>query len=299
MIRENGCTLRDFYTGVYAPLRLRGKSASTKKQYLIQLRHFGRFLGREATFDDLTDETVSAFLASIVERGNSPETANKARNHILALWRLAARKNHVATYPDVAPEQAPRRTPRAWLSDDLARLFSALGLEQGVYAGIPRSLWWHALHEVLWWTGERIGAVLQLRWEHLDQTHGWLMIPAEIRKRKTADRIFELPAEAIESLKRIHYPVRDLIFPWPKDRSLLWQDYKRILKAAGLPFDRKSMFHRMRRSSASHFEAAGGNATELLGHSSREVTLSYLDPRIVKPDQPANRLFSPGGKAPD
>lgn len=39
-------------------------------------------------------------------------------------------------------------------------------------------------------------------------------------------------------------------------------------------------------------EAAGGNATELLGHSSRKVTRqSYLDPRITGPPAAVDLLF--------
>ena len=50
----------------------------------------------------------------------------------------------------------------------------------------------------------------------------------------------------------------------------------------GLPSDRRHKFHAMRRTVASFYEAAGGNATELLGHSTRDVTRThYLDPRVV------------------
>jgi hypothetical protein len=37
--------------------------------------------------------------------------------------------------------------------------------------------------------------------------------------------------------------------------------------------------------------AAGGNATDLLGHANRETTKRYLDPRIVKQKQPSELLF--------
>ena len=48
----------------------------------------------------------------------------------------------------------------------------------------------------------------------------------------------------------------------------------------------------MRRSFASHLEAAGGNATDALQHSSRRVTKeSYLDERIVKSEAPNRLLF--------
>lgn len=293
MISPSHNTLQGFYSSVYLPLRLRGKSASTKGQYLIQLRHFEKFLGRDPLLTDLTDEVVSAFLASIIERGNAPATANKARNHILALWRLAARKQFVAEYPDVAPETEPRRVPKAWMPDELQKLFEACEQLPGRVGAIPASVWWYALLVILWWTGERIGAVLQLKWSDLDQNSGWLTVPAEARKRKTGDMIFHLPPEAMTALAKITVPRRPLIFPWPFGRNYVWNRYNKILKEAGLPSDRKSKFHRIRKSTASYYEAAGGNATDLLGHSERSVTMAYLDPRIAKGPQPAAKLFSP------
>ena len=41
-------------------------------------------------------------------------------------------------------------------------------------------------------------------------------------------------------------------------------------------------------------KAAGGNASNLLGHSGRRVTEKYLDPRVVTPPQASDMLFRPG-----
>jgi len=121
---------------------------------------------------------------------------------------------------------------------------------------------------------------------------GWLVIPAEVRKGQAEDRTYRLSAESTGWLETIRRPKRDLIWPWPFAESYLWIAYKRLRKRAGLPSDRRSSFHRMRRSVASHFEAAGGNATELLGHSDRRLTQrSYLDPRFCKAPQAVDRLF--------
>jgi hypothetical protein len=49
----------------------------------------------------------------------------------------------------------------------------------------------------------------------------------------------------------------------------------------------------MRKSTASHFTAAGGNATELLDHSSVRVTKKYLDKRIVGEQSAADLLKVP------
>ena len=58
--------------------------------------------------------------------------------------------------------------------------------------------------------------------------------------------------------------------------------YKAILKAAGLPFDRWSMFHKLRRTSATLIASTISleAARQQLGHTTPEMTLStYVDPR--------------------
>jgi hypothetical protein len=49
---------------------------------------------------------------------------------------------------------------------------------------------------------------------------------------------------------------------------------------------------KVRRTFASHIEAAGGNATQALSHTSRRVTeKSYIDPRIAIEPSHNERLF--------
>lgn len=287
-------SLKDFYLTVYEPLKLRGKSKSTKHQYLVQIRHLKRFLLHEPTFADLTDESMSRFLSWFRDkRGRSAATVNKARNHLLALWRLAARRGVVAAYPDVPPEIEPERVPQAWLQEELQRLFSACLEEQGSLAGVPAGKWWRTLHLCAWDTAERKSALLSLKWANADLARGWLLIPAECRKGKRRDKAFQLHPDTVVALREILEPRRELIFPWPYHANYLYPRYKMILSRAKLPCDRKHLFHCMRKSTASYFEAAGGNATALLDHSSRSVTEAYLDPRIVNGQQASKLLFRP------
>ncbi len=94
-------------------------------------------------------------------------------------------------------------------------------------------------------------------------------------------------------LSQIRLPQRDLVFPWDRAQNYLWKVYGKIRKKAGLPAGRRDSFHRLRRSVASHMEAAGGNATDQLRHSGRRVTEAYLDPRIVVKQQAIDFLFRP------
>lgn len=100
--------------------------------------------------------------------------------------------------------------------------------------------------------------------------------------------------DTIEALRAIRLPKEPRIFPWPYTPNYLWNRFDGLLQRAGLPHDARSKFHRIRRSVASYFEAAGGDATNLLGHSDRKVTRKhYLDRRIVQEKQASDVLFRP------
>lgn len=277
----------------YARHNLFDASAATLNQFRVTLKHAARALGRDVTLSDLTDDLVLSVIQRLRSAGRSEATANKCRSNLLAIWRWLCRKGHLTVWPDVAKVREPRRIPVAWTRAELRRLFDALSSIPGHVAGIPARLWWVALHGVIWDTGERIGAVMQLRWS--DISGDSILIRAETRKGRTADRSHRLHPSTVKMLAAIRGKPDGLVFPWDRTKDMLWLRYTAILQRAGLPCDRRHKFHAMRRTVASFYEAAGGNATELLGHSTRDVTRShYLDPRIVGNEQQAcDVLFRP------
>lgn len=298
MIHLNDSFLLTFFENVYRPMKLRGKSPNTIRLYVNTLGNFERFLRHKPTFDDLQDEIVGGFMAWHVDQGNSPETANKDGGQILALWRFAARKDYVKLWPDVDMMPCPKRTPRAWLQPELEKLFDSAMREEGTIAGVKASLWWRTLLAVVFFTGERIGAVRRLKWDNVDLDGGWIFIPAETRKGRRSDKAFPVPPPLVDLLHSIRSPEREQVFPWPFDLSTLYARIKRILKRAMLPTDRKSKFHRIRKTTASYYKAAGGDPTELLDHADPKTTKKYLDPRICGDRQSATVLFVPWASIP-
>jgi integrase len=222
---------------------------------------------------------------------------NKGLDKILAQWRFLQRKGIVSTYPEVRRLPEPTRIPKAWLTSEAERLLVACSETDGMIAGISAANWWYAIHLVIYDTGERIGAVLGLRWDDLDVDTGWLTIRAELRKGKKNPLMRKLRPGTLESLRAMILPKRDVIFAWDRNFTQLFPHYKKIRERAGLATDRRSGFHRMRRTVASYFKAAGGDATELLDHSARSVTQAYLDPRIVTQVQAMDLLPPIGRKA--
>lgn len=287
-------TLFSHYLVLYERQRLRGCSNSTRWQFRINLRHFGQFLGRPAVLSDLTDDTIADVMAwFVMVKKRAPRTANKFRDNMLALWRFLARKQIVSHWPDVEALAEPRRIPVAWTRSQLATLFKALSAQTGDYCGVPAAAWWNCLHSIAWDTGERISAILATEWRQLDLDAGWCIMRAESRKGRREDILSKLHGDTVIALRAIQDPERTMVFPWPYSKTYVWNRYKRILRLAGLPHDREHKFHCLRKSVASYFEAAGGDATKLLGHSARRVTLRYIDPRVVIQQHAADMLFRP------
>lgn len=299
MIALKDRTIEHVYTDHFEPLRLRSRSDDTRRLYRNTFTWFGRFLGRPPTLEDLTDHTVTRFLDWFRRKGRSPHTVARERTNLLAFWRWCFRQRDqhgnqlVPDWPNVEEEILPEDDPLAWTRDDLQRLFHAIENAQGSIGGVPASQWWYALHCVLWDTGERIGAVMRATWDCCCLETRWLVIPAAHRKGRRRGRSYQLHPETVAALSQIRQSYCDSLFPWPYCRNYIWERYNRLLESAGLPTDRKSKFHRMRKSVASWAEVAGLNATTLLGHTERRTTESYLDPRIVRPPQASDVLFRP------
>jgi integrase len=288
-------TLQEFFDFHYSPLRLRGRSENTTRLYGCTLRSFAKFLGRTPTLEDLDDLTVSRFLAARAKRV-SPFTAEKERTQLLSLARFSFDRGLRTTRPCVPPAPLPERVPTAWSIESIRSVMAAAANEQGVVCGTPAGLYFRALVAVLWETAERVGAILSL--QVADFSDGRILVRAENRKGRKRDKLYSLTPETSALLAEACKGKKpsDLIFRWHKQRTNLWYAFGRIVKRAGLEGGRRAKFHQLRRSSATHFAAGGGDATALLDHSSPRVTRAYLDPRFLKSGpQPCDVLPKIGG----
>jgi len=281
-------TLRHFLHDYYAPLK--GISTRTQRLYEFTIKSLGEYLGevdgsgyREPTVLDLDQLPISRYLAWRL-RHREPATAAKDRAQLRAIWALAWDQaiEGVSRGPSAGLRRivVPQRTPEAWLSDEMRRLVQSAAHEVGEIEGVPASGFWRALLLTMYDSAERISACLSLRYADV---HGTLVIMrAAGRKGGRRDLTRSITADTALAIDQIALPRRDLVFPWTKSVSTIYYHLDRILDRANLPKDRRSKFHRIRRTSASYFEAAGGDAQELLDHSTPALKRRhYLDPRIV------------------
>jgi integrase len=274
---ETAMSLRSLLVDTYAPLR--GICDRTLELYKFTIDAYGEVLGREPTVADLEELSVARFLAARV-RSRSPATAAKDRSQLRALWEFAARRKLTDTWPTIPMIRVPERVPEAWMTDEMERLLESAARERTSYDGVPAALFWTALLLLAYDTGERASALISLRWANVRGRV--VLFRAEDRKGRRRDILREISVHTADALMAIKGD-RELVFPWPRSRSYLWTRLGIILERAGLPAGRRDKFHKIRRTTASYYEAAGGSAQRLLDHADPATTRKYLDPRIVKP----------------
>lgn len=280
-------TLNEFLTDIYAPLK--GICDRTILLYQFTIDAFAESVGRDPTLADLEELKVAKFLSHRV-RTRKPATASKDRAQLRAMWEFAARRRLVDTWPTIPRVKVPERVPECWLTEEMAKIFESAAREKTVICGIRGADWWRALLMVCYDTGERIGAVQAIEWSQVRA--GAVLFRAEDRKGGRRDILREISPQTAAALEVIHAGRKpsDQVFPWPMTYTYLWKRLGIILDRAGLPNDRASKFHRIRKTTASYYEAAGGSAQRLLDHSSPATTRRYLDPRVVK-QRPAHDLL--------
>lgn len=294
---NDSTVLRELATTFYFPRQPKIRSDQTKAQYGFAFDNFDAAIGRPATLGDLTEDSILAMISLLQSRGLAPKTVNERRGRINAIWSWLAKRGIVKTWPTVGPIPEPRRIPQAWSREQLGTLVDAAFSERGYIGSVPAGMWWGTLHLVAWESGERIGALMQAEWSMLDIPGRAMILPAEIRKGGRDDMRHRLTATTVNLLATIKSD-RELIWEWPYDLKYVWLKYRGIRERAGLPTDRKSSFHRIRKSAASWLDAAGGDAATFLGHSSPEVARkSYIDPSVKESPAAADLLFRPGRDA--
>jgi len=278
-------TLIELLDDYYAPLR--GISERTQKLYRMTIAVYARHLGVEPTVEEhLAEMPVARFLAARL-RDRSPATAKKDSAQLRALWEFAARRGFVNQFPLLRPIHVPERVPSAWTTEEMEALLESARLHPGTVSGAPAGLYFTALILMCYETGERISAVLSLRWD--DVRGGLVTFRAETRKMQTRDIVRGISPVVIEALEKIRRE-GGLVFPWDRCKANLWRHMGLILKRAKLPCDRKSKFHRLRKTCASYAAAAGIDPQRLLDHSNPATTRAYLDPRIVQTRQACDVL---------
>ncbi len=235
---------------------------------------FERFLGREASLQDLTAEQVNLW---IMRRcgARSWHTARSRRGMLLTLWRAACEEGLVKEFPQrIRPVKTPPLIPQAWKEKELERLLDACQRLPGQMdsLGLPARDVWTAWVLLAWDTALRPCDLLNLTREHL--RGGILLL---VQKKTGFPLMCRLRPETLAAVDRLFPPEREKIFAFSRSQVDYW--WEKIRQLSGL----KGSTETIRRSRASFAEAClPGSAQRVLGHRTPGLCYKhYIDPTIL------------------
>lgn len=279
-------TLRDFLNDRYAVLH--NLKPCTVGLFSHSIDRMRDFLGREPELSDFDDLTVSKFLrwrAVTPHRGRICSAASVAKDkaHLVSLWNAAAKKRLVENFPDLPRGivKVPHRSPSAYTVDEISRMIREARRRTGMIGPCPAPWFWTTLLMSNWYTGERIGSHLEVRWAQVDSGRRTIMFLSEHRKGLGRTITRAITPQLAEMLERSRRGSDDLVWPWNEFRSpdSIWQRIRHICESAKV---KPRGFHAIRKAAGSYVKAGGGDATEFLTHKDSKTTRDhYLDPKIV------------------
>lgn len=283
--------LRDLLRDRIAPLK--DLSSRTVLMYESTLDRLRDYLGHEPTLDDCDDLTIARFLQwravtpQSVRGVVSKATLAKDATQIRALWTWAAKKRlkrsdgELLEFPDFKKPTVPLPRPVAYTAEELQSLVTACRHRKGHVGDLPAPWYWTTKIMAMYQTGERVGAILAIRWSEVDLERRSLTFLAATRKgrRETITRAISSSLCALMAQQK--RPADRLVWPWLEERSLtsVYSSLRCLCRQANVPYH---PFHSIRKSTASYLKRAGVSAKRQLGHASEEMAEThYYDERIT------------------
>ncbi len=294
-----------FWRDVYVPKRMIGASSGAIDQIRFGIVRFSKYLGRPAMLTDLTDDTVTGYMAWIISHaGLSVSSANSNRAQLLCLWRYAYKRKLLPTLPtDCDKLKELRKLPTAWTMEELGKILASARQQQTPKTGMlyPPGLFFQAIILVAYDTGLRLRALLGIKRCDWKPERREITADATVMKHKVS-QTFQVSEQTVQVLTlMLNNPksadeTPTLLFPWPVRGDGIHEAYRKILMRAGLyTKEHGGSFHKLRRTSATHLTNVIGieAACRQLGHSSVEMTKRYVDPRLTNEHKAADHLPRP------
>jgi integrase len=293
--------LFDFLIQQYAPGQL-NLSANAEEQLAVAVRRLNAYAKRPVDTRDLSKELLTGWLKSLAQAGQAAATINGKRSAILTLWRAAHRSKKARKPPagvEVPTKRAPRRLPNSWTVEQMERIVEECRALRGKFrlSGMPKGPFMTSLVLFEYETGTRFSASLAVKPSDVNIETGLVYLRTESAKTGL-EQVHWLSPQCLQAIQAIWDPNRSFVWPWGPNRHGLWATLKAVLQSAGLPQDRRSMFHRFRRTTATILTARAGIsiASAALGHTSEEMTRRvYVDPTNLGTPRPIDVLPRLGG----
>ncbi len=285
----------------YIAVRMIDAKPVTVGNFRRAIKRLNLHYHRDVAVSELTDQLIAEHLHWLLNHQKlRPAGINSShRAYLLSLWRYAVDCGLLDNLPRVRKLKELRHVPDSWTTAELRQLIDATSIFTGRMwpAPVPLDAFWRALILVAYWTALRVGTLLQIRQQDMDADSGWLYVQPEASKNRQGKRC-RLGADAVDAVRAIQYPRRDLLFPWPYCRETLFFHFRQLQRAAGLAESQlaNQRFHKIRRTAATLAAVNAGMpaAIALLDHSGPEVTKRYLDPTKL-PGCDATQFLPPIG----
>ena len=247
--------------------------------------------------DAITREDVLNWRNEVLSRAR-PETWNKYRRHLRALFNYAVEQGWITTnlFSSVS---AARTGVRLKKTVDVEVVRKALAYLDGDDETLRPGWFWAMVIRAIWFTGVRRRQIAELRWGDLNLEAGTWLIRSETSK---THREWQLPLapQLIEDFTELHRRTTDRLKRKPSrshqvfNVTLFYERYKGPeLKEdqIGGFFHRLSELlnepitpHRLRHTMATQLAVHGDIRTlqEILGHSNLSTTMCYVHPDMAR-----------------
>jgi integrase len=279
----------NYLAQLYVVSNPRLRSKHSKTLMLQAFSRFQEFLAREGTLADLSDQSLVAFANYRKTLGRSDRTIERELSKLSTVWRYAGRHGWCALV-NFSVQKCAKPTPTAWSPGEMEKILKAATEYRSTCGGLPANLVLTAALRLAYDTGERRNAIFAVLWSDIDLSRRYVTYRGETRKGG---------ARAADNLQRFSRKTRDALTELRKQATLLGKEggrvfpevhvtavyghLKLVLKSCGLDAGRNCMFHKIRRTHATHLYLAGGDPTQSLGHDSDAMTRGYyLDPRYTR-----------------
>ena len=178
-------------------LEMEGASPRTCRAYAADLRQFTAFLEGRAEGpvppEGVDPLAVRAFVVARLKAGDARRTVARKLAAVRGLFRFCCREGTLKVNPArvVATPRGPERLPRYLTVDEAAQLLA------GPPGGTVRALRDHALFEVAYSSGLRVGELTGLDLSDVDAEGGLVRVLGKGRK----ERVVPLGARAVAALE--------------------------------------------------------------------------------------------------
>lgn len=264
----------------YIQARASVAARNTVRNHRRNADHLAAYYGQPPSLATVADDQ---WLASYAEnrakqrlkngKAISQNTVRSELSSILAVLHWG-RKKGWCEHCDYEPPGRIERAPRALSLAEVDRLLTTAAKMTGDHAGVPAAVRYTAFVMLTLCTGERIGAVAQVRWRDFEA--GFVYFRADTRKGGRREVCRGLTAAVLETLDILRQYQEPEPFAWTLDRSF-YPYWHAIRIAAELP--EWLTPHKLRATAATHC-ATVAEAQQLLDHSSARITVRhYIDPR--------------------